>query len=115
MALLLVKKINISEKYTDFLDIFFKKSAAVFVNCLDINEYKIDLKPDKQLPYKQIYSLCLVKLKIFKAYIKANFANRFIQLFKIPIEETIFCIWKFKKNFCLYINYCNLNNLTIKN
>lgn len=47
MALLLAKKINISEKYANFLDVFFKKSAAVFVDCLDINEYIIDLKPDK--------------------------------------------------------------------
>lgn len=69
---------NIFDKYTNFLDVFFKKSVAVFSKYLDMNKHIINLKPDKQLFYRSIYSLDLVKLKIFKTYIKANLVNKFI-------------------------------------
>lgn len=79
MTSLLAKKISIPEKYTDFLDIFSKKSIAVLFNNLDINkECIIDLKSNKQLLYRPIYSLGLVELETLKIYIKTNLANRFI-------------------------------------
>lgn len=41
IALLLNKKVSIPPEYINFLDIFVKKSAAIFFNCLDINKYAI--------------------------------------------------------------------------
>ena len=78
MALLLAKKVSIPKEHVYFLDVFFKKSAAVLPNCSDINKHIINLEPGKQPPYKPIYSLGLVELVIFKIYIKTNLANRFI-------------------------------------
>lgn len=65
IALLLAKKISIFEEYAGFSNVFSKKSIAVLANFLNINEYTIDLKSDKQLPYKPIYSLGRVELEIF--------------------------------------------------
>lgn len=115
MALLLAKKINIPKRYTNFSDILSKNFAAVLSNCLNINKYVINLEPDRQLPYRPIYSLSLIKLETLKTYIKANLANRFIWPSNFPTRASIFFIWKLDKSFHLYVNYCSLNNPIIKN
>lgn len=67
---MLAEKVSVPKKYIDFLDIFFKKSVAVFSKRSDINKHIIELKLSKQLFYKLIYSLDPVELKIFKIYIE---------------------------------------------
>lgn len=57
MAFLLVEKVSIPKKHTNFSDIFFKKSAIVLFNCSDINKHAINLESDKQPLFKPIYSL----------------------------------------------------------
>ncbi len=43
-----------------------------------INEYTIELIDGKQLAYKPIYALNLVKLETWKTYIEAQLKTRFI-------------------------------------
>lgn len=43
----MAKKISISKEYTDFLDVFSKKSAAMLLKRLNIHEYAINLEPSK--------------------------------------------------------------------
>lgn len=74
----MAQKISISKRNADFLVVFSEKSVVVFLDCLNINIYAINLELDKQSPYKPIYSLGPVELEIFKTYTKANLANRFI-------------------------------------
>lgn len=69
---------------------FFKKSAIILFNFLDINKYIIDMKPSKQPLDRSIYSLDTIKLKIFRIYIKTNLANRFIRSFKSLAKTFIF-------------------------
>lgn len=57
----------------------------------------------------------LVDLKILKIYIKINIANSFIKHFKFSLIISNFFVKKFNKNFYLYVNYSDLNNLIIKN
>ena len=52
---------------------------------------------------------------MLKAYIKINLAKSFIRLSKLLVGVSIFFDYKLNGSFCLYINYCGLNNLTIKN
>lgn len=42
IALLLAKQISSFGEYANFLDVFYKKSAIIFFNCLDINKYVVD-------------------------------------------------------------------------
>lgn len=42
MALLIAKKVRVPKKYTDFLDIFSKKSVTMFSKYSDINKHAID-------------------------------------------------------------------------
>ena len=80
-----------------------------------IIEHIIRLKADKQLSYKPIYSLGVVKLKIFKIYIKTNLGNGFICLLKPFIITFILFVYKFEGSLRLYIHYKDLNNLISKN
>lgn len=82
IVLLLVKKVTNLVKYLDFVNVFSKRLAIELSKLSKINKHLINLEPDKQLLYSSIYNLRLVKLKIFKTYIKINLAKSFIQPFK---------------------------------
>ncbi len=56
-----------------------------------------------------------VVLEILKAYIKNNLANSFIRPFKSHARALIFFDKKPDRNLQLFIDYQDLNNLTIKN
>ena len=114
MALLLAKKILIPAKCFDFADVFLKKSANILSKQTRINEYAIKFKKSKQLPYRPIYSLWPVELKTFKTYIETNLANSFIRISKLLADAPILFVYKSNGSFCLYVNYWELNNLTIK-
>ena len=62
-----------------------------------------------------IYSLRPVELEILKTYIKTNLANNFIRPSKSPTGAPIFFDKKPDRSFRLCVNYCGLNNITIKN
>ena len=62
IALLLAKKVTVSTKYTDFVDVFSKESAKVLPERTGINEHAIQLGEGKQPPYGPIYSLSPVEL-----------------------------------------------------
>ena len=66
IALLLAKKVSVPKEYANFSDISSKKLVAVLPERSNINKHTIDLEPDKQPPYKLIYSLGLVELETLK-------------------------------------------------
>lgn len=82
---------------------------------ININKYVIKLEKGKQPPYGLIYSLDVAKLEILKTYIEIYLKTEFIQPFKYPTKAFILFNQKLNSNFCLYIDYWSLNNLTIKN
>ena len=61
-----------------------------FLKYTIINNHFIKLEKNKQLFFKLIYSLRLIKLEIMKIYIKTNLVNDFIQFFKSLIKVLIF-------------------------
>lgn len=61
-----------------------------------INNHPINLEKDKQLSYKPIYNLKLLKFKIPKIYIKIKFASNFIRLLKLVVNALI--LFDFKKD-----------------
>lgn len=107
--------ITLLAEYSDFANVFFKKSAIVLPEYTEMNIYAIDLEKNKQLPYELIYSLGLVELEILKTYIEINLANNFIYSSKSFTGSSILFDKKLNASFSLYINYRSLNNITIKN
>lgn len=55
-ALLHLKKATISTKYVDFVDIFSKESAKMFLERTSINKHVIEWVDSKQVYYGPIYS-----------------------------------------------------------
>lgn len=58
------------KKYLNFIDILLKKLVAILHKFFNINWYIINLKLNKQLSYKPLYSLELIKLKFLKLILK---------------------------------------------
>ena len=115
LALLLVKKVTIPAKYSDFADVFLEESANVLPEQTEVNEYTIKLEKGKQPSYGPIYSLEPVEFKTLKTYIEINLANGFIKILKSQASAPILFVRKSNGNLCLFVNYRGLNNLTIKN
>lgn len=113
--MLLIKKVTITAKYSDFSDVFLEKSANVLLEQTRANKHAIKLKKGKQLLHGLINSLRPVELKTLKTYIKTNLANDFIQVSKSPVGAPILFVCKPNGSLCFCVNYQGLNKLTIKN
>lgn len=85
----MAEEISVPKKFANFLDVFSKKLVAVLPYCSDINEYIINLEPNKKLSYGLIYSLGPIELTTLKTYIEANLANGFIRPSKSLVRAPI--------------------------
>ena len=115
IALLLAEKVTVPAKYSDFVNVFLKNSAKVLPKRTVMIKRIINLEEGKQPSYGSIYSLKPVELKTLKTYIKNNLANHFIWALKSLADAPILFFHKPNGSLCLFIDYCELNNLTIKN
>lgn len=108
------EEVTVPAEYSDFADVFSKKSAAVLPERTDLNEHAIELREGKQPPYGPIYSLGPVELETLKTYIETNLANGFIRPSKSPAGAPILFVRKPDGSLRLCVDYRGLNNLTIK-
>ena len=115
IALLVAKKVKILTKYSDFSDVFSEKKASILSEATELNQHAIKLQEGQQPSYWPIYSLGPVKLETLETYIKTNLANGFIRPSKSPTGALILFFGKPDGSLRLYVNYRDLNNLTIKN
>lgn len=95
------------------LQISSKNLVAKLSKYIRINNNTIKLIKSPQTLYKPIYSPKPVKLSILKTYMKLNLAQGFIKLFKSPENILVFFIKKPNYSLYLYINYQDINNLTM--
>ena len=102
-------------KYIDFVDVFSSKLATKLPKHTGINDHAIELVDNWQPQYGSIYSLSLVELETLKVYIKNNLVNGFVRFSKSLAKALIFFNKKPNGSLRLYIDYQDLNNLTIKN
>ena len=115
IVLLLAKKVTITTKYLDFVDVFLGKSANVLLEQIRAKKHAIELEQGKQPPYRAIYNLGPIEFKTLKTYIKNNLANGLIKVSKSPIKALILFICKLNNSLYLCVDYQRLNNLMIKN
>ncbi len=80
-----------------------------------INVHVIELIVGKQPPYRSIYILSLVELEPLKTYIETYYKTGFFQPSKSPARVLILFDKKLDGSFYLYVDYRDLNKLTIKN
>lgn len=115
IAFLLIKKVIILKKYSDFPDIFLEQKVLVLLQQTNLNKHAIELEKDKQPIYWPIYSLGSVELEILKMYNKTNLKIKFIWPFKPFASAFILFDKKQDSSFWLCVDYSSLNNLTINN
>lgn len=101
----MIEKIIIPVEYSDFADVFLKKSNAELPKRSEINKHTINLDTGKQPSYRSIYSLEPVEFETLKTYIKTNLTNGFICLSKSLIGTLILFVQKPDSSLYLYINY----------
>lgn len=102
-------------KHANFAYLVLKQFVNLLSERKKIHEHVIKLVDSKQPPFKPIYSLNLVKLKILNSYIKTNLVNKFIQPSNSFTQALILFLWKAHSSLCLYIEYWGQNNVTMKN
>ena len=112
---MLIEEVKIPDKYSDFTDVFLEEKALVLPKRTKQNEHAIDLEDGKQLFYGPIYNSGPVELETLKTYIEIYLKTGFIQLSKSLAGASILLDKKLDGNFRLYVDYKDLNNLTIKN
>lgn len=95
----------ILDKYFNFINIFSEKKALVLLEQTKLNKHNIKLENDKQLSYRPIYSLGLIKLKTLKIYIKTFLKTRYIQPLKSFAGTLILFYRKPDSSHWLCINY----------
>ena len=81
--------IAILTKYSHYNNFLLIKNIIKFFKYIKINNHAIILKESKQSPFKPIYNLKPVELKILIMYIKISLINSFIQLFRYPSNTFI--------------------------
>ena len=115
IAFLLTEEVKILDKYSDFTHIFSEVKALVLPERTKFNEHFIDLEDGKQPLYGPIYNLGPIELETLKTYIETYLKTRFIQPSSSPASAPILFDKKPYGSFRLYVDYQDLNNLTIKN
>lgn len=70
--------IKVLIKYANYTGVFLFNLAIELSKNIRISEHVIMLVDGKQLSYCLIYTLCLIKLKALKAYIKTHLKTEFI-------------------------------------
>ena len=101
----MAEKVTVLAKYSDFANIFLEELANILSERTGVNKHVIKLQKDKQPPYRFVYSLGPIELKIFKTYIKTILANDFIRASKSLTNALILFVHKLNGSFRLCIGY----------
>ena len=80
-----------------------------------MKKYIIELIKSNQPLYGPIYSIRVVELETLKIYNEPHLKTRFIRSSNSLAGDPIFFDKKPYGSLCLFVNYWDLNNLTIKN
>lgn len=97
--------IKILIKYSDFLCVLLKEETLVLPEQTNFNKHIIKLEDGREPSYRQIYSLSLIELETFKAYIETYLKTGFIWFFNYPTDAPILFDKMSDSSFCLYIDY----------
>ena len=106
---------KVSNKYVNFMNIFFLNLVFKLPERNGINNHIIKLVNSQQPAYEPIYSLGPIELKTLKAYIETNLANKFIRPSESPVSVPILSDQKSDGSLQFCVNYRDFNNITIIN
>jgi hypothetical protein len=106
--------LNILLGLRDLLRVFLGRWAKILLQSLEYN-YVIDLEEGKLPLNLFIYNLSCKELKILQEYLDSLLEKGWIWLSKLLVSILILFILKQDGTMRLYIDYCGLNRVIIKN
>jgi hypothetical protein len=106
-------EIQISFQYFDFSEVFFERAVNTLLEHVSHNLI-IDTQEKNSL-FDIIYNLFAEKLRIFRVYIEKNLEKEFITSFSSLVAIFILFTKKKDDELRLYVDYRDLNEITIKN
>jgi len=106
-----LKKMRSIKNYNNVFD---SKNAFIFLNYKKKN-YNINLLLSKEFLYKLLYFFFKKKLDILQEYLLKNLTLNRIYKFISLVDVLMLFVLKSDNSLRLYINYCNLNVIIIKN
>jgi hypothetical protein len=104
---------EILEKYKDFADVFDKINVDKLLEH-DSQDHAINTK-NKMLSFESVYNLSMIEFELFKKYFDEFLIKEFIVFFSSFVDASILFVKKSKDDLRFYINYKELNVITIKN
>jgi hypothetical protein len=107
-----VEEIQLPFKYINYIDIFLKEEVMKFLEFIYI-KHIIPIEEDAEVLYSLIYSLFMNELQVLHEYIKSNLKKRWIHNLKSSVNALILFILKKDDSLHLYIDYQDLNQVTI--
>jgi hypothetical protein len=78
-------------------------------------DHTIPLKDNKEPPFGALYGMTQKELKALKEYIEENLTKGFIQASSSPAGAPVLFVKKSDGSLRLCVDYCGLNEITIKN
>jgi len=106
-----LKKMRSIKNYNNVFD---SKNAFIFLNYKKKN-CNINLLLSKEFLYKLLYFFFKKKLDILQEYLLKNLTLNRIYKFISLVDVLMLFVLKSDNSLRLYINYCNLNVIIIKN
>ena len=101
-------------EYHDFLDIFSPADLDILLPHRPY-DHKIPLMEEKTPPWGLLYSMSQDELKVLKKYLEKHLSKGFIRASSSPATSPVLFSRKPEGGLRFYVNYKQLNAMTIKN
>ena len=106
--------IKLLREYHEFTILFFwEKFNKLPLHCL--YNHIILLLSDKEPLKNLLYNMSRDELLMLQKYLKEHLFKNFIQVSSSSAAFSVIFVKKSESGLCLCVNYCDLNNLTVKN
>jgi hypothetical protein len=105
---------RLSQEYQEFVDLFLKKLSDK-LPLRRLYDHKITLVEGAKPPFSPLYKILRDELLVLKKYFEENLFKGFIRPSKSSAASPVIFIKKPSGGLRLYIDYRNLNRITVKN
>jgi hypothetical protein len=102
-------------KYQNLTEVFFKVNTDKLPSHWNHVNHHIPLEEEFKPVYNPIYNLSEIKFSVMKEHLKENFEKEFIHPFTFLWESSVLFVKKSDDSLWMCIDYCILNQMTIKN
>ena len=106
--------IKLLSEYYEFASLFFWEKSDKLPSHHSYNHI-IPLISDKKLSKESLYNISYNELQMLQKYLKDYLSKGFICVSSSSAASSVIFVKKPEDELCLCVNYCDLNNFTVKN